>query len=170
MGLLECASRTSVWRGYEYYKDGKVQKIEKLEADRFNAVVSGSSDTLYIVKLHTDHPRKSKCTCPHANGRQIICKHIVAAYFTIYPDEAERVYEEAMAYEEEEEERQENMYQKVNQFVHRMKKCELQQALIGVLLTGPEWQFNRFLLEYGLDREDSLKEKTNSYLRMEDKI
>ncbi|NMB97839.1 MAG: hypothetical protein GYA02_14710 [Clostridiaceae bacterium] len=34
------------------------------------------------------HPRKSKCNCPHADGRRVICKHMIALYFTVFPKEA----------------------------------------------------------------------------------
>ena len=31
MGLLECASGASVWRGYDYYKEKKVFDIEEID-------------------------------------------------------------------------------------------------------------------------------------------
>ncbi len=83
------------------------------------------------VELHIDHPRKSKCNCPHADGKRIICKHIVATYFTLLPKEAERFYAEAMAYQEEEEKRQEEMSDKVIEYVGKMKKADLCQSLLG---------------------------------------
>ncbi len=107
MGLLECASGASVWRGYDYYKEKKVVALEEIEANIFSAKMSGNSGEPYSVEFHIDHPRKSKCNCPHADGKRIICKHNVAAYFTAIPDEAEKFYAEAMAYQEEEEKRQE---------------------------------------------------------------
>lgn len=39
MGLLECASGASVWRGYDYYNEKRVNIIEKL------------SDTVYRAKV-----------------------------------------------------------------------------------------------------------------------
>ena len=97
MGLLECASGASIWRGYDYYEEKKVTSIDEIDPGIFSATVSGSSDNTYSVELHMKHPRKSKCNCPHADGKRIICKHIVATYFTILPGEAKRFYEEAMA-------------------------------------------------------------------------
>ena len=78
MGLLECASGASVWRGYDYYIENKVLSFKKEENGYYTATVSGSSKSPYMVELHLDHPRKSKCNCPHANGKRIICKHMVA--------------------------------------------------------------------------------------------
>ena len=151
MGLLECASGVSVWRGYDYYKEKKIVALEEIEANIFSAKVSGNSSEPYSVELHIDHPRKSKCNCPHADGKRIICKHIVAAYFTALPDEAEKFYAEAMAYQEEEEKRQDELSDKVCHYVCHMKKSELQEALLQLLFDGPEWQYNRFVQENGLD-------------------
>ena len=151
MGLLECASGASVWRGYDYYKEKKVVTLEETEANIFTAKVSGNSSEPYSVELHIDHPRKSKCNCPHADGKRIICKHIVAAYFTVLPEEADKFYAEAMAYQEEEEKRQDELSDKVCHYVWHMKKSELQDALLQLLFEGPEWQFDRFVRENGLE-------------------
>lgn len=150
MGLLECASGASVWRGYDYYKENKVVSLEEIETNIFTAKVSGNSSEPYTVKLHIDHPRKSKCTCPHADGKRIICKHLVAAYFTVLPEEADKFYAEALAYQEEEEKRQDELSDKVCHYVWHMKKSELQDALLQLLFEGPEWQFDRFVRENGL--------------------
>ena len=151
MGLLECASSASVWRGYDYYKEKKVVSLEVTGENIYSATVAGSSSEPYSVELNIDHPRKSKCNCPHADGKRIICKHIVATYFTVLPKEAERFYAEAMAYQEKEENRQEELSDKVCNYVRHMKKDELQQALLQVLFDGPEWQYERFIRENGID-------------------
>ncbi len=153
MGLLECASGASVWRGYDYFKEKKVISIEKVEDDVFTAMVSGSANEPYTVELHIDHPRKSKCNCPHADGKRIICKHIVATYFTLLPKEAEKFYAEAIAYQEEEEKCEEELSDKVCHYVWQMKKSELQQALLELLFDGPEWQYDRFIRKNGIDED-----------------
>ncbi len=153
MGVLECASGASVWRGYDYYKQKKVINIRKSEDGKIFASVSGGSTTPYEVELDIDHPRKSKCNCPHADGKRIICKHIVATYFTVLPKEAERFYAEAMTYQEEEEKREEELSDKVCQYVWKMKKSELRQALLELLFDGPEWQYDRFIREHDIDED-----------------
>lgn len=153
MGILECASGNSVWRGYDYFKAWKVQNVVKLEDGVYRAAVSGSAASPYIVELNIEHPRKSTCNCPHANGRRIICKHIVAVYFALRPHEAETFYREAVAYEAEEEKRQEALAEKVRRYILGLKKGELQQALEELLFDGPEWQYDRFIRENGLDDE-----------------
>lgn len=151
MGLLECASGASVWRGYDYYEEKKVVDLEEVGMNIFSAKVSGNSSDPYSVELHIDHPRKSKCNCPHADGRRIICKHIVAVYFTLLPEEAEKFYAEAIAYQEEEEKREEELSDKVCHYVRHMKKSELQEALLQLLFDGPEWQYDHFVRENGLE-------------------
>ena len=153
MGLLECASGASVCRGYDYFKEKKVISIEKVEDDVFASMVLGSANEPYAVELHIGHPRKSKCNCPHADGKRIICKHIVATYFTLLPKEAEKFYAEAMAYQEEEEKREEELSDKVCHYVRQLKKSELQQALLELLFDGPEWQYDRFIRENGIDED-----------------
>lgn len=151
MGVLECASGASVWRGYDYFKGKKVVRLEEVGENIYVAGVAGSSSVPYSVELNIDHPRKSKCSCPHADGKRIICKHIVATYFTVLPKEAERFYSEAMAYQEEEEKRQEELSDKVIEYVGKMKKADLCQSLLELLFDGPEWQYDRFIREHGLD-------------------
>ena len=153
MGLLECASGLSVWRGYECFKEKKVQSIKQVDKSVFIATVQGSASTPYSVELHIDHPRKSTCNCPHANGRRIICKHIVAVYFTVLPDEAEKFYKEALVNDEVEEKRQDALSERVIRCVDKMGKNELQQALLEVLFDGPEWQYERFIRENGLEEK-----------------
>ncbi len=151
MGLIECASAASAWRGYDYFKDKKVVSLEEIGENIYAATVAGSSNGTYSIELNIAHPRKSKCNCPHANGKRIICKHIIAAYFTVLPKEAEKFYADAIAYQEEEEKRQEELSDKVIEYVGKMKKADLCQALLELLFDGPEWQYDRFIREYGLD-------------------
>ena len=151
MGLLECASGASLWRGYDYFREKKVINLKSMGERIYAATVSGSGAKPYSVELHVDHLRKSKCSCPHANGKQIICKHLVAVYFTVFPDEAKKFYDETVAYQEEEERKAEELYDKVSQYVMKMKKSEVQQALLEILFDGPEWQFDRFVDEHWLN-------------------
>lgn len=150
MGILECASGASVSRGYDYCIGNKVICFSEISANVFSAKVAGSSGTPYSVELNIDHPRKSKCNCPHANGKRIICKHIVATYFTVLPEEAERYYAERAAYQEEEEKQADELADKVCDYVWKMTKSDLQQALLQLLFEGPEWQYDRFVTDNGL--------------------
>ena len=148
MGLIDCASGNSIWRGYDYFKEKKVSKLVPTGNGIYEADVWGSGKEAYHVFVDIPHPRRSKCNCPHADGKRIICKHIVAAYFTVHPEEAERLYLKAMEYEAEEEKRQAEIADKLPSLIHKMKKGDLESALFQILYDGPEWQCDKFLREY----------------------
>ena len=151
MGLLECASGASAWRGYDYYKENRVVNLIETDSGIFTADVTGSSNSQYLVEINVPHPRKSVCNCPHAAGKRIICKHMVAVYFAACPKEAERFYQEYLSAQEEAEQYQEKLNDKVLEYVMHMKKNELQQTLLDLLYSGSEWQFDRFVRDHGLD-------------------
>ena len=87
MSLLTASSAESRWRGYEYFAHKKVLHLQRLDDTRFQAVVSGSRKASYEVIMDLDHVRRSSCTCPHAAGRRVICKHMLAVFFTAFPEE-----------------------------------------------------------------------------------
>ena len=151
MGVIECASGNSLWRGYDYCKEKRVKQLKEIGNRIYSATVMGRANNLYSVELNLDHPRKCTCDCPHANGKRIICKHIVAAYFTVLPEEADRLYAETIAYQEEEAKHQEQLEDKVIEYVNKMKKADLAQTLLELLFNGPEWHYDRFVRDRDLD-------------------
>ena len=151
MGLLECASGASVWRGYDYYNEKKVKNLTETASGVFTADVFGTASEPYVVEIDVAHPRKSTCNCPHADGKRIVCKHMVATYFTAYPEEAVRFYREYLKAQEEAKQYEEELYDRVQEYVGQMKKNELHQALLELLFDGPEWQFERFVRDHDLD-------------------
>lgn len=72
MGLLECASGASVWRGYDYYNQKKVKNLTETASGVFTADVIGTASEPYVVEIDVAHPRKSTCNCPHADGKRIV--------------------------------------------------------------------------------------------------
>ena len=107
------------------------------------SIVKGTNN--YNVHLDIEHPRKSLCNCPLANGKRIICKHIVATYFTAFPNEAVSFEEEQNRLQEEYEKEQEEEYDKAIKYLNRMSKQELIEELIQVFDYGPEWIYNDFV-------------------------
>ena len=135
MGLIDLASSNSLWRGIDYYQSKNVKKIKKISDDEYNSIVSGTEE--YNVHIDINHPRKSTCTCPFADGRRVICKHMVATFFTIYPEEAERIIKEEQEYEEEEERLFEEHFEEVREYVNGLTEDEVRAALIDKLMD--EW-------------------------------
>ena len=42
MGLIECTSGASLWRGYDYYKENKVKNFVQVNETQYSADVAGS--------------------------------------------------------------------------------------------------------------------------------
>ena len=135
MGLIDLASGNSLWRGIDYYQSKKVNNIKKTDDGEYDSIVSGTDE--YMVHIDINHPRKSTCTCPFADGRRVICKHMVATYFTIYPDEAERIIKEEQEYEEEEERLFDEHLDEVREYVNGLSEEEVRAMLIDRLMD--EW-------------------------------
>lgn len=143
MGIISLASGNSCWRGLDYYKSKKVIKLNKINENEYSSIVKGTNN--YNVHLDIEHPRKSSCNCPLANGKRIICKHIVATYFTALPKEAINFEEEQNRLQEEYEKEQEEEYDRAIKYLNKMSKQELIEELIQVFDYGPEWIYNDFV-------------------------
>jgi hypothetical protein len=138
MSILSIASNASVWRGYEYYNEKKVLSWKQTEEHKFEGEVVGSEKEPYHVMIDTEHPKKSKCNCPHAEGKKIICKHKIALFFAVFPKEADRYITEIEEYEREEEEREQKRYNQIIKYVESLSKEELRRALINALVEAEE--------------------------------
>ena len=130
MGIIDIASSKSVWRGMDYYKQKKVLSCEENDDGTYEGDVAGSDNKKYHVHLDMIHPRKSKCNCPLANGKQIICKHIVAMSFCVDASEADRFKNEKTIYASEEEERRAKRYDSYMKMAKYMSKEELREAYV----------------------------------------
>lgn len=68
-------------RGYDYYKRGRIRKVEKTGENEFTAIAFGSDDYEVYVKVEGEKIVESECDCPYDWGN--ICKHEVAVYYQI---------------------------------------------------------------------------------------
>ena len=143
MGIISCASASSCWKGLEYYKNKSIKNIKKITDVEYTSTVLGNKE--YSVYLNLKNPRKSTCDCPLANGKRIICKHIVATYFTVVPNSAKEFEEEQNRLQIEYEEYQENEYKNTIKFINKMSKDELVEELIHVFDYAPEWLYDDFV-------------------------
>lgn len=150
MSIFTSASGKSVYRGYDYYLSNKVSNLIKISDIEYEAFVQGSEEKLYKVHLNIKKPKTSVCDCSFANGRKI-CKHMMAVYFSAFPDETEDYKRQLEEYEAEEEEREqeyEELCIDVMDAVDNMSEEDAKQALLQLLFEGPEWQFGRFVEEW----------------------
>ena len=143
MGLIECASVNSIWRGIDYCERNKVVSWEGQDTS-FDGIVSGSNGEEYKVHVDVDHPRKSSCNCPHANGKRIVCKHIIAVYFTANPKALEDFKKEVEQYEKEEELMQQKHEASLWKAARMMSKEELINELVSAWLELEEYRKYRW--------------------------
>lgn len=134
MGLIEVASGNSVWRGMDYYNDKKVKSWECAGQGIYDGIVSGSGNNKYMVHIEKLHPRKSTCNCPFADGRRVVCKHMIALYFTAEPQVATDFLKEVEQWEAEEELREQEHYDDLKRYVKSLSKVELQEQLLNALV------------------------------------
>lgn len=144
MELYRSASLQSQFRGYDYFKDKKIISFKHKENSIYCGKVKGS-DKVYDVEIDIDHPKKnSYCNCPHAEGRKIICKHMVALYFAIFPEKAEQFMEEIDEHNRKVDEYEQELEIKMRKYIKSMSKKELEEALLECLLQV-DWLYDNFI-------------------------
>ena len=132
MGLIEVASGTSVWRGMDYYKEKRVLSWEQTGEEQYEGAVKGES--VYHVHLDIQHPRFSTCDCPFAQGRRVVCKHMIAMYFTVRPQAATDFLKKVEQWEKEAEEAEKKRIEEIKRSIKRMKKSDLQEKYFNALM------------------------------------
>ncbi len=151
MGLIELASNNSFWRGVDYYENKKVTVWKKNDEGTYSGTVKGSDGKRYDVYVDVEHPRKSKCSCPFAGDKRVICKHMLALYFTVKPKALEDYLTEMKEYErqleEEEERRSIEHEQELLKKAKSMSKSDLIEELVLAWLRIEEIESSRYYYE-----------------------
>ena len=148
MSLIDCAKEITVWRGVNYYYEEKVKNLKEIGLGVFTADVWGSEPKPYSVKVNAVNPWESTCNCPYASGQRIVCKHMVAAYFTAFPEHLDlfaRKYMDGPVIEDLEEK---ELFEKVQLRVAMMSKPELRQALLEQLCFSSNDHMEKFLRDH----------------------
>ncbi len=164
MSIETAANRKSAWRGYEYYSEDKVKFITKIDDTHYSGEVSGSGNTPYSVTIDLEHPKRSKCTCPFANGYKV-CKHMVALYFKAFPEEASDYIRKAEEAESEREEFFEELPDRIEEYVRSLSKSELQELALSLIYNLSEYELEKFAF-YHLDDalyEDDYEDDFDEY-------
>lgn len=167
MGLIECASYKSVARGYDYYEDKKVLNVQEIDEYKFSAQVKGGENVPYNVEIDIEHPRRSKCNCPHANGKRIVCKHMIALYFTVFPEEAKKYYDRVIQEQREYEDQQEMLSEALDDYVMNLSPDEARGELLNLIYDLPDWLYQRYLEEHF---DDIIKYSADPKMRNSDSL
>ncbi len=100
-----------------------------------------------------EHPRKSKCNCPHADGRRVICKHMIALLFTASPEAANKHIMMLNEVEEDYQLRRNMWIDSLKEMINDMSEEELRDAYLNMLIEHGE------MAElFGLDEENEFFE------------
>lgn len=138
MELLNLASNNSFWRGIEYHHENKIIKWKEIGNMCYQGKVRGSGSVKYDVMIDIEHPRKSKCNCPFAEGRRVICKHMIALNLKVFPEKEqqmmEHIEEQNKQYEIEYEEYMQEREDEIREYVYGLSKEELREELIQLMI------------------------------------
>lgn len=147
MKLLNLASNKSFWRGIDCYHEKKVKHWIQTDIDHIKGEVIGSEGKVYDVSIATSHPKQSTCNCAFADGRRVICKHMVALYLEAFPEKEDEMmkYIENQNHQYEldmEQEKNERRCQ-ITKYVKSLKKEELQRILLERMIDEMEASYER---------------------------
>ncbi len=99
-----------------------------------NGKVRGSNDAVYDVMIDTVHPKKSVYNCPFAEGRSVICKHMVELNLGIFSEKEQQmmddIEEQNQMYEQEYEQEMKKREEEIRKYVMGLSKAELREKLI----------------------------------------
>ena len=100
----------------------------------YDGLVAGSGNNHYVVHIEKSHPRRSTCNCPFAEGRRVVCKHMIALFFTAEPQAAKDFLRQVEEWEAEEKEREKQHYEDLRRYVKSLSKADLQEQLYNALV------------------------------------
>lgn len=134
MKLLNLASNQSFWRGIDYHHENRIVSWNVLDKNCYYGKVKGSNGAIYDVMIDPEHPRRSTCDCPFADGRRVICKHMIALYLGIFPEKEQQmldyIEEQNQLYVQKYEQEMQEREDEIRKYVMGLTKTELREKLI----------------------------------------
>lgn len=88
MSYLKVVNQKIKLRGYFIALSNSILDVKQLADHKYQATCLGSGAKRYRTCIDLDHPKRSTCECPYANGNRL-CNHMVGVYFKV--DKAARV-------------------------------------------------------------------------------
>ncbi len=134
MKLLNLASNSSFWKGIDYHYENRIIDWKELADNCYQGKVKGCDSAVYNVTIDVVHPRKSVCNCKFAEGRRVICKHMVALDLEIFPEKEQQmmdyIEEQNQLYEQEYEQEIQKSEKEIRDYVMKLSKAELREQLV----------------------------------------
>lgn len=153
MAFYSSASNASLWRGVDYFDKGKVEEFTCLDDGTIKGIVTGSEGKAYDVVIDPSHPKKSTCNCPFAEGRRVVCKHMIALYFASIPGSREAFDRDMQAleaqYELQEKRWREETRKRIDASVAALSAKEARARLADILYRDALDERYRSPDEYG---------------------
>lgn len=133
MKLYEYARKLSLERGLNYYESGKVESVNVISNDEYSGIVKGSKDRQYEVTIDLINHIKSTCNCPHAAGNDIMCKHKVALYFSVFPNDAIELRRKTTKTEQQKDLYFKSLQSRIFDFLDDATEDELRKILYSIV-------------------------------------
>ena len=134
MSFYDCASGNSLCYGIDYYKSKKVTSFKQVDRYNYQGFVCGNKDNVYDVSINLKKPKTSRCNCAFASDRHVICKHMIALYFTVFPDAYDEYQSEVEEYKTVEKRKRKEHKEDIRKYVYSLSKQELQDRLLEFLI------------------------------------
>ncbi len=103
----------------------------------FGALLPGVKNNFYDTTIGLLYPKRSACNCPFAEGHRVICKHMIALYFTAVPNSFEHFEEDMRSaearYELEEERWRKEELGRIKKHVAALSAKEARERLVDIL-------------------------------------
>lgn len=135
MKFLQLSSNKSFWRGIEYHHEKRVLEWKQIDEIHYSGKVKGSDDHVYDVTIDISRPRRSKCNCPFAEGRYVVCKHMIALYLAIFPEKEKEwmdyIEEQNTVYEDERTSYMDELKEDITRYVNNLSEQEVREMLIN---------------------------------------
>ncbi len=146
MDILTAASQKSKLDGYNLYKNDCVKEVKEISKRVFEGRIIDDFGEIISVKLDLNKAGKFACSCKQASSKRIVCMHMVALYFKLFPAEAKRYYDGYLKPYDETYERALKK-QKFKKYILKADRAELIDMLCELLDLSTDKTVDRFLAE-----------------------
>ena len=142
--IKQFAGSTIYARGYNYYKDGRVEElIYQPDQEKIQAMVSGSYGSYGVTVQLIKNTIKASCECPYEGYP---CKHVVATLLAFSKDH--KHYEQKA-------QKPQSAWTTIEQAMNNLPKKDLVNMILACAQDYPDFQ-RKLLVRFQPDQEATL--------------